>query len=63
MKRLSPPPRNIHAKKKGGKYAAYEPGAALEQEWILLTDRMDLDAEMLVTLYAHRWHIETFSAG
>ena len=60
VKRVSPPPRNLHAKKKGGKYGAYEAGTELEQEWILWTDRLDWDAELLVDLYAHRWHVETF---
>jgi hypothetical protein len=60
VRRRSPPPRNLHAKKKSGKHASYEQGAPLEQEWILLTDRLDLDAEMLVEMYSYRWHIETF---
>ena len=60
VRRVSPAPRNLHAKKNGGKHGSYEPGVPLVQEWILLTDRLDWDAEMLVEMYAHRWHIETF---
>ena len=60
IRREAPPPRNLHAKKKGGKHAAYAPGEPLEQEWTLLTDRLDLDAEVLAEMYAHRWNIEVF---
>lgn len=55
----APAPRNLHPQRKRGKHAAYahEP---LDQEWVLVTDRFDLDAELLVALYAYRWQIETF---
>lgn len=59
-RRQSPPSRNLHAKRNGGKYAAHAPGETLEQDWILVSDRLDLPAELIVELYAYRWQVETF---
>jgi hypothetical protein len=59
-RRVSPPSRNLHPKRNGGKYAAHPPGELLTQDWILVTDRLDLPAELIVELYAYRWQVETF---
>lgn len=59
VRRVAPASRNLHPKRKRGKHAAYD-GEAREQEWVLLTDRLDLDAELLVAIYASRWQIEVF---
>ncbi len=59
-RRISPPSRNLHPKRSGGKHAAPTPGEALQQDWILVTDRLDLPAELIVELYAYRWQVETF---
>jgi hypothetical protein len=57
---VSPPPHNLHPRRKGGKYKAYQPGQELVQEWILITDRQDLEADVLVLLYHYRWKVELF---
>lgn len=57
---VAPPPHNLHPQRKGGKYKAYAPGQPLVQEWILITDRQDLDADVLVLLYHYRWKVELF---
>jgi len=59
VRRIVPASRNLHAKCKRGKHAAYD-GEAREQEWVLITDRLDLDAELIVAIYASRWQIEVF---
>src|SRR5579864_4629043 len=46
--------------RKRGKHKAYEPGVTREQELLLVTDRLDLDAQTLATLYRYRWQIEVF---
>jgi hypothetical protein len=55
-----PPPHNLHPVRSRGKYKAYEPGTAREQELLLLTDRLELDAQTLVMLYRYRWQVELF---
>jgi hypothetical protein len=57
---VSPPPRNLDPKHKRGKYAGYARDEPLVQECIFLTDRMDLDASVVVDLYRYRWQIEIF---
>jgi hypothetical protein len=57
---VSPPPHNLHPQRHGGKYQAYSRTEPLVQEWVLLTDRLDLDADVLVLLYHHRWKVELF---
>jgi len=57
---VSPPPHNLHPQRKGGKSKAYAPGQELIQEWILVTDRLDLAADVLVLLYHYRWKVELF---
>lgn len=60
VKTTLPPPHNLHPVRKRGKYKAYESGVAREQELLLVTDRLDMDAQTLVTLYRYRWQIELF---
>ena len=57
---VSPPPHNLHPRCKGGKHKSYTRNEPLIQEWILVTDRLDLDADLLVLLYHYRWKIELF---
>jgi hypothetical protein len=57
---LLPPPHNLHPQRNHGKHKAYAPGEYREQELVLLTDRFDLDADVLVLLYRYRWQIELF---
>lgn len=57
---VSPPPHNLHPQRKGGKHKAYDRSTSLVQEWLLVTDRLDLEAEVLVLLYHYRWKIELF---
>ena len=57
---ISPPPHNLHPQHKRGKHKAYHTSMPLIQEWGLVTDRLDLDADVLVLLYQHRWKIELF---
>jgi hypothetical protein len=57
---ISPPPHNLHPRHQRGKHKAYHTSTPLIQEWILVTDRLDLDADVLVLLYQHRWKIELF---
>jgi len=57
---VSPPPHNLHPQCKRGKHKAYRAATPLIQEWILVTDRLDLDADLVVLLYQHRWKIELF---
>ena len=57
---VSPPPHNLHPRCKGGKHKSYTRHEPLIQEWILVTDRLDLDADLLVLLYHYRWKIELF---
>lgn len=57
---ISAPPHNLHPRHQRGKHKAYHTATPLIQEWILVTDRLDLDADMLVLLYQHRWKIELF---
>ena len=60
VKTLLPAAHNLHAQRKRGKYKAYPAGVPREQEWTLVTDRFDLDAEVLALLYRYRWQIELF---
>lgn len=60
VKTTLPPPHNLHPVRKRGKHKAYEPGVTREQELLLVTDRLDLDAQTLATLYRYRWQIELF---
>lgn len=57
---ISPPPHNLHPQHKRGKHKAYHTSTPLIQEWILVTDRLDLDADVIVLLYQHRWKVELF---
>ena len=57
---VSPPPRNLDPKHKRGKHAGYTRNEPLVQECIFATDRMDLDAMLVVELYRYRWQIEIF---
>jgi hypothetical protein len=58
--RSSPPPTNLHPKRKNGKHRAASRASGSVQTWFLLTNRLDLSARDVVLLYAYRWHIETF---
>lgn len=58
-KKVCAPSRNLDPKHKRGKYAAPDKEPT-EHELILLTDREDLDAGEIVTLYNYRWQIEVF---
>ena len=57
---VSPAPHNLHPRCKAGKHKSYARNEPLIQEWILVTDRLDLDAELLILLYHYRWKIELF---
>jgi hypothetical protein len=57
---LLPPPHNLHPQRNHGKHKAYAPGESREQELVLITDRFDLDADVLVLLYRYRWQVEIF---
>lgn len=57
---VSPPPKNLDPKHKRGKHSGYPKDQPLVQEWILVTNRMDLDAAAVVQLYQYRWEIEIF---
>jgi Transposase DDE domain len=59
-RRVAPPSRNLHPLRKGGKHASPARGEPLVQDWILITDRLDMPADQIVELYAYRWQIETF---
>ncbi len=60
IKSTLPPPHNLHPVRKRGKHKAYEAGVSREQELILVTDRLDLSAEIIALLYRYRWQIELF---
>lgn len=60
VRRIAPPSRNLHPLRNGGKYASPPRGEPLEQDWILITDRLEMPAEQIVELYAYRWQVETF---
>jgi hypothetical protein len=57
---VSPAPHNLHPRRKCGKHKAYDRSAPLVQEWVLVTDRLDLDADLLLLLYRYRWKVELF---
>lgn len=61
VRRISPPSRNLKPLHKRGKHAApSKEDEQIVQEWVLLTDRLDMPAELIVEAYAYRWQIETF---
>ncbi len=57
----NPPSRNLKPKraKVNGKVKIIRTHEEEFDAW-LVTDRMDLAAEIVVLLYRHRWHVETF---
>ena len=54
---LLPAPHNLNPRRKGDR-ARGRGGTAFDV--VLLTDRFDLPASLLVTLYRGRWHVEIF---
>jgi hypothetical protein len=54
------PPHNLNPKRAGDRYDPHHRYAPQTMERVLLTNRFDLPAEVIVQLYRYRWQIEIF---